>query len=119
MGDPAVPNESQIDQACFLLGIPADMLRGQLRFLLWEYRVGQEMSVVGGVNQGASGLEIAKVPGGPFVISPLLGQTVDTSVSAQTNKARTWMFILGIPGALFLLCGLVGAVIALVRVFSP
>jgi len=53
------------------------------------------------------------------VVSPLLGQTVDTSVSAQTNKARTWMLALGIPGAIFLLCGLLGAAITLVRTFSP
>jgi hypothetical protein len=119
LGDPISPNESQIDQACFLLGIPTDMLRGRLRFFLWEYRVGRELSVVGGVNQGATGLEITAVPGQPFVVSPLLGQTVDTSVSAQTNKARTWMLVLGIPGAIFLFCGLLGAAITLVRTFSP
>ena len=90
--------------------------RGRLRFRLWELRAGQTVSVVGGVAQGQNGLEIARVQGQPLVVSPILGQAVDTKITTQTKKAQTWTLVIGIPGALFLLCGLGGALISLIRV---
>ena len=116
LGDGITPNDDQIQAACILLGISPKMLRGQLRFWLWELRAGQTVSVVGGVAQGQNGLEIARVQGQPFVVSPLLGQAVDAKISTQSKTAQTWTLVLGIPGALFLLCGLGGALIALIRV---
>ena len=74
------------------------------------------MSVVGGVAQGQNGLEIARVQSQPYVVSPLLGQALNAKISTQTKLSQTWMLLLGIPGALFLLCGLSGALIALIRV---
>jgi hypothetical protein len=110
------PNDDQIQAACILLGISPNMRGGQLRFWLWELRAGQTVSVVGGVAQGQNGLEIARVQGQPYVVSPLLGQVVDGKISTQSKLAQTWMLVLGIPGALFLLCGLGGALISLIRV---
>jgi hypothetical protein len=115
LGEGITPNEDQIQAACILLEISPKMLRGQLRFTLWEFRAGQTLSVVGGVMQGQNGLEMTRVQGQPFVISPFLGQTVDAKITTQSKLARTWMLILGIPGALFLLCGLGGAVVSLIR----
>ena len=116
LGDGITPNDDQIQTACILLGISPKLLRGQLRFWLWELRAGQTVSVVGGVAQGQNGLEIARVQGQPFVVSPLLGQAVDGKISTQSKTAQTWTLVLGIPGALFLLCGLGGALISLIRV---
>jgi hypothetical protein len=116
LGNGITPNEDQIQAACILLGISPNMLRGQLRFWLWELRAGQTVSVVGGIAQGQNGLVIARVQGQPFVVSPLLGQVVDAKISTQSKTARTWMLVLGIPGALFLLCGLVGALYSLISV---
>jgi MFS family permease len=116
LSDGFTPNDDQIQAACILLGISLKIFAGPFRFYLWELRAGQTMSVVGGVVQGQNGLEIAKVQGQPFVVSPLLGQAVDAKISTQSKKAQTWMLVLGIPGALFLLCGLGGALISLVRV---
>ncbi len=116
LGEGIVPNDDQIQAACILLGISSDMLRGQLRFWLWELRAGQTISVIGGVTQGQNRLEIARVQGQPFVVSPLLGQAVDAKISTQTKTSQTWTLVLGIPGALFLLCGLGGALISLIRV---
>jgi hypothetical protein len=116
LGDGLTPNDDQIQATCILLDISPNMLRGRLRFWLWELRAGQTVSVVGGVAQGKNGLEITRVQGQPFVVSPLLGQAVDAKISTQSKKAQTWMLVLGIPGALFLLCGLGGALISLVRV---
>ena len=110
------PNDDQVQAACILLSIPPKILRGQIRFFFWEYRAGQTVSVVGGVAQGQNGLEIARVQGQPFVISPLLGQALNSKISKQTKLSQTWTLVLGIPGALFLLCGLGGALISLVRV---
>jgi hypothetical protein len=116
LGDGTTPNDDQIQAACILLGISPKMLRGQLRFWLWELRAGQVVSVVGGVAQGLNGLEITRVQGQPFVVSPLLGQAVDAKISTQSKAARTWTLVLGIPGAFFLLCGLGGALISLISV---
>ena len=116
LGEAIIPNEDQVQAACILLDIPPKMLRGQLRFTRWELRAGQTVSVVGGVAQGQNGLEIARVQGQPFVVSPILGQAVDVKINTQTKKAQIWTLILGIPGAVFLLCGLGGALISLIRV---
>lgn len=116
LGDGIVPDDDQVQTACILLGISPKMLRGQLRFRLWELRAGQTVTVVGSVSQGQNGLELVRVQGQPFIVSPLLGQAVDVKISTQTKKAQTWTLVLGIPGVLFLLIGLCGAVVSLVRV---
>jgi hypothetical protein len=118
LGNSIVPDENQAQAACILLGIPPDILRGQLRFTLWELRAGQMITVVGSAVQGQNGLEITRGQGQPLIISHLLGQAVDARISTQKNTSRTWMLILGIPGALFLLCGLGGALFSLVRVLT-
>jgi hypothetical protein len=116
LGDGFVPNEDQAQAACILLGISLGIFAGPFRFHLWELRAGQTISVVGCVAQGQNGLGILRVQDQPFVVSPLVGQAVGSVVSSQMKKARTWTLILGIPGALFLLCGLGGALISLIRV---
>ena len=115
LGDGIVPDESHIQAACILLGISPNILRGQLRFRSWELCSGQTITVVGMPVQGQGGLLVTRAQGQTFVISPLLGQTLDTIISTQTKKARTWTLVLGIPGAIFLLCGLGGALVMLVR----
>ncbi len=118
LGDGIIPNEDQIQSACILLGISPNMLRGQLRFRLWELRAGQPISVVGIVAQGQNGLGIVRVQSQPFVVSPLLGEAVGSAVFSQTKKAQVWTLVLGIPGLLFLLCGLGGALVSLIRVLT-
>jgi len=116
LGEAIIPNDDQVQAACILLGISPKMLRGQLRFTLWELRAGQTLTVVGNVVQGRNGLEITRTQGQPLIVSPLLGQALDGRISTQTKTSQTWTLVLGIPGALFLLCGLGGALIALIRV---
>jgi hypothetical protein len=118
LGDGIVPNDDQIQAACILLGISPNMLRGQLRFRLWELRAGQTISVVGNSMQAQGGMLVGRTQGQPFIISPLLGQGVDSKISGQTKKAQTWTLVLGIPGAIMLLCGLGGALVALFRVLT-
>jgi hypothetical protein len=115
LGDGFVPNEDQIQAACILLGISPKSLRGELRFRLWELRAGQTISVVGTTVQGQGGLIVMRTQGQPFVVSPLLGQAVDTSISNQKKKTQIWMLILGIPGGIMLLVGGIGALVSLVR----
>ena len=116
LGEGVTPNEDQVQAACILLGISLKIFAGPFRFCLWEYRAGQTVSVVGCVAKGQSGFAIARVQGQPFVVSPLLGQVVDTKIATQSKLARTWMLVLGIPGALFLMCGLFGALYSLISV---
>jgi hypothetical protein len=118
VGEGIVPNDDQIQAACILLGISPNILRGQLRFHLWEFRAGQTITVIGGVARGTDGLVIARIQRQPFVISSLLGEAVSSVVSSQTKKAQTWTLILGIPGLIFLLCGLVGALVMLIKVLT-
>jgi hypothetical protein len=110
------PNDDQIQAASILLGISPGTLRGKLRFEVWEIRSGQTISVVGVVSSGKNGLEIAKGHNQPFIISMLLGQEVVSKINTQSKLAQTWMYILGIPGILFVICGLGGALISLIRI---
>lgn len=118
LGDAITPNDDQVQAACILLGISPNILRGQLRFWMWEFRAGQTITLVGGVTHGKDGLWIVRSQGQPFVISPLLGQAVGSVISSQTKKAQTWTLIIGIPGLIFLLCGLVGALVMLIKVLT-
>lgn len=115
LGEGFVPNNDQIQAACILLGISPKILRGQLRFRMWELRSGQDVAVVGSVAQGPNGLEIVRTQGQPFVVSTLLGAQVDSTIAGQAKKAKTWMLILGIPGLVFLLCGLGSALVLLIQ----
>jgi hypothetical protein len=114
IGNGITPTDEQVGTACTLLGMSRDMLHGHLRFTLWELRAGQTVTVVGSPSEGQNGLEIAKTQGQTFIVSPLLGQAVDASISSQTKKSQVWTLLLSIPGALFLLCGLGGALYSLV-----
>jgi len=116
LGDGFTPNDDQIQAACILLGISLKIFAGPFSYCLWELRAGQTVSVVGSVVQVQNGLGIARVQSQPFIVSPLLGQAVGSVVSSQTKKAQIWTLILGIPGVLFLLCGLIGALVSLIRV---
>lgn len=118
LGTGIVPSDEQIQTACILLEISPKILRGQIRFWLWELRAGQVVSVVGCLAQGQSGSGIARVQGQPFIVSPLLEQALDSKISTQSKTAQTWMFVLGIPGLLFLLCGLGGALVSIIRVLT-
>ncbi len=115
LGNGVTPTLEQAEAACILLGIPLNILRGELRFTLWELRAGQTLTVVGTPIQGLNGLEMMKTSGQTFVVSPLAGQVVEGNITTQTRIAQVWMLILGIPGAIFLLCGVAGAVISLVN----
>jgi hypothetical protein len=115
LGEGIVPDENQTQAACILLGNSPNMLRGQLRFRLWELRAGQTISVVGMPVEGQGGLLVRRAQGRPFVVSPLLGLAVEAQISTQTKKAQTWTLLLGIPGAILLLCGLSAVLITLVR----
>ena len=115
LGDSVTPSDEQAQAACILLGISPNILRGQLRFTLWELRAGQTVTVVGNSVQGQGGSVIARAEKQPFIVSPLLGQAVDAKITTQKKTAQVWTLILGIPGVLFLLCGLGGAIVSLVR----
>jgi hypothetical protein len=96
LGDGTIPDENQIQAACILLGISPNMLRGQLHFRLWELRAGHITSVVGQPMQGQGGLLVTRAQGQPFVVSPLLGQALDSQISGRPKKPRHghwyWVF---------------------------
>jgi len=118
LGEGIVPSGDQINRACLLLSISTDMLRGQLRYKLWELRGGQTITVVGTPLQGQSGVEVVHNQGQPFIVSPLLGTAIDSTITSQKGKARTWMMVLGIFGGVFVLCGLGGFLVNLIRALS-
>lgn len=114
LGDEFVPDDAQIQNACVLLEISPDMLRGKLRFRMWELRAGQEVTVIGTPTRDAQGnLVIAKSDKHPLFISRWLEQTLDEKLFAQARQARNWVLFLGIPGLLFLVCGCCGALVSL------
>jgi E3 Ubiquitin ligase len=118
IGDAAVPSEDQIQAASILVGITPKRMNSRVRYFLWELRGGQMVTVVGNVFQDPGGPVVKRSPGKPFVVSPLLGDALGTALTKQKNTIRVWMYILGIPGAVFLLCGLAGALYSLARVLK-
>jgi hypothetical protein len=54
--------------------------------------------------------------GQPFVVSPLLGQTLKRQISGQTKKTQTWTLVLSIPQSIIFLCGMTSVLVMLVRV---
>jgi hypothetical protein len=117
-GEAATPSEDQVQAASILLGITPRRMSGHVRYFLWEMRGSQTVTVLGNVFQDPAGLVLKHSPGKPFVVSPLLGDTLSTAVTKQKNTIRIWMYVLGIPGAVFLLCGLAGALYSLARVLK-
>lgn len=114
LGDGFIPEDSQVQKACALLEISPDMLRGKLRFHMWELRAGQEVTVIGVPMRDSTGnLVVRRADQQPFLISPWLGSALDEKLAAQTSQARNWVLFLGIPGLLFLLCGCCGALVSL------
>lgn len=118
VGEAVTPNDEQIQLACELLGISPEILRGRLRFRLWELRAGQPVTVVGSVLQGAEELELGKGGSLPLIVSTYLGRALEQQIAGQTKKAGFWALVLGIPGILFLLCGVCNGLIGLVRMIS-
>ncbi len=118
LGNGFVPNEDQIQAACILLNISTGNIHNQLRYQMWEIRAGQTVTVVGSAVHGQNGLEVRRVEGQPLIVSPMLGQEVDANLASQASKSRAWTYILGIPGAIMLLCTLSGALISLVRALT-
>lgn len=118
VGEGFTPNDDQIQAACTLLDMSPDMLRGKLRFRMWELRAGDIVTVVGAPIQDAQGnLVIAKAQGQPLFVSRWLGNALDEKLAGQTKQAKNWVLFLGIPGLLFLLCGLCGALTSLLALF--
>lgn len=118
LGDGFVPDGTQIQNACTLLEISPDMLRGKLRFHMWELRAGQDVTVVGTPMQDSQGnWVIARTGKSPLLISRWLGQALDERLAAQTRQARNWVLFLGIPSLFFLLCGCCGALVSLLAGF--
>lgn len=119
LGKPFVPDDDQLQSAFILLNIDPEKLPEGVRFWMWELRVGQTLTVVGPVGQAADGGRmVQKVEGQTLVVSPLLGEAVGATVASQTKKSSVLMWVLGIPGVLFLLCGLGGALVALIRMLQ-
>jgi hypothetical protein len=115
LGEGTVPNSDQIQTACILLGVSPNMLRGRLRFYLWELRGGQTVTVIGKVAQRPNGLALVKPVKQPFIVTPLLGEAVADVVGVQKKGTRTLALALGIPGMMILCCGLGAAAVTLTR----
>lgn len=116
LGEGIVPaTRETAEAAAILTGINPVVFNTQSRAQLWELRGGQRVTVIGAVTQRDGTLVVGKLKDNPFVITSLLG--ADVQVQSQKQAKTSWVMtaILGIPGLLALCCGLIGALVSLLR----
>ncbi|MCX7855370.1 MAG: E3 ubiquitin ligase family protein [Anaerolineae bacterium] len=113
LGEGIVPEDADRAAALQAVGLPPTLV-GPVQ--VWALRAGQEVTVVGTVQQRDGQVVVAKAKGQPLVISP--GDIPDIAVQAQRQSIRAWVGI-GILG-LIALCmlaisgiTLIGALITL------
>ncbi|MBM3151764.1 MAG: hypothetical protein FJZ96_06095 [Chloroflexi bacterium] len=115
----AATSAERLEAAAILLGIAPAVFIGQTRSQVWELRSGQRVTVIGTVQQCDVGTTLARDKKGPFLVTPLLGKEVQVQTEQQVRTSWVYTAILGIPGLLFLCCGLVFLLTALFRMVQP
>jgi hypothetical protein len=112
LGKAAIPEGADRADALEAVGLPKQLARGYME--VWALRVGQEVTVVGTVQQRGEESFIAKEKGQPLVISP--GDVPEMLTQAGRQSTVTWV-VSGVLG-LIALCLLGAFGLSLVRILS-
>jgi len=109
LGEGVTPEDADRAAALQAVGLPP-ALDGPVQ--VWAVRAGQEVTVVGTVQQKGDQTVIAKAKGQPLVVAP--GDIPDIAVQTRRQSAGAWVGV-GVLG-LLILCLLSVAGITLIRV---
>jgi hypothetical protein len=109
LGEGFIPEDADRAAALQAVGLPP-ALDGPVQ--VWALRVGQEVTVVGTVQQRGDQTVIAKAKGQPLVVAP--GDIPDIAVQTRRQSTGAWVGV-GLLG-LLILCLLSVAGITLIRV---
>lgn len=99
-------DQAAAEDAAILTGLNPVVLRGQTRCTLWELRKGQRITVVGTVQQREGTLLVAKDKKQPFLVTSLLGNSVQVQLKQFAKRAWVMTAVLGGLGLLGFCCGL-------------
>jgi hypothetical protein len=111
LGEGVTPEDADRAAALQAVGLPPT-LDGPVQ--VWALRVGQEVTVVGTVQQKGDQTVIAKAKGQPLVVAP--GDIPDIAVQTRRQSTGAWVGV-GLLG-LLILCLLSVAGITLIRVLA-
>jgi hypothetical protein len=111
LGEGFIPEDADRAAALQAVGLPPT-LDGPVQ--VWALRVGQEVTVVGTVQQRGDQTVIAKAKGQPLVVAP--GDIPDIAVQTRRQSTGAWVGV-GLLG-LLILCLLSVAGITLIRVLA-
>ncbi|MCR4408172.1 MAG: E3 ubiquitin ligase family protein [Anaerolineae bacterium] len=104
MGNGVEPTDEQVNEAYQILGIDPFLvarIATNMRYQLWEWRVGQRLTVIGPVVQKEGRLSIGRVRGQPMLVSPLDVDSMDVTVKKTSSKI--WI-VIGVIVALLICC---------------
>jgi len=104
MGDGVEPTDDQMNEAYQILGIDPFLIArisSGMRYQLWEWRVGQRLTVIGPVTRKEGQLSIGRVKGQPMLVSPLDVDSMD--VTAKKTSSKIWI-VIGVIVALLICC---------------
>ena len=119
LGEGIVPATREIAEAAAIqVGINPRVFNSESRARLWELRGGQRVTVIGAVSQRDGNLVVGKLKKEPFVVSPLLGNSIQVPAQKQVKTGRLMALLLGIPGVLVVACSLVWTVVTLIRLWQ-
>ena len=111
LGEGFIPEDADRAAALQAVGLPPT-LDGPVQ--VWALRVGQEVTVVGTIQQRGDQTVIAKAKGQPLVVAP--GDIPDIAVQTRRQSTGAWVGV-GLLG-LLILCLLSVAGITLIRVLA-
>jgi hypothetical protein len=111
-------NRGIAEAAVIQTGLDPVVLDSGGRMRLWELRGGQRVTVVGTVASYEGGLVVMKVKNNPLIVTSLLGSNVQVETQKQVKTAWVYTAVLGIPGVLFLCCGVAAAGVGLFRLLQ-
>lgn len=115
LGEGVVPTREAAEAAAIQVGIDPRLFNLESRARLWELRGGQRVTVIGTARQRDGQLVVGKPKNSPFVVTSFLGENVQLPTRQQIKTGWGLTALLGIPGLLAICCGLVGALVALIR----
>lgn len=118
MGNGVEPTDDQVNEAYQILGIDPFLIARiatNVRYQLWEWRVGQRLTVIGPVTQKEGRLTIGRVRGQPMLVSPLDVDSMDVTVKKTSSKI--WIVIGAI--VVLLICCPAAAILPRALAFLP
>ncbi|MEZ0396637.1 MAG: GIDE domain-containing protein [Anaerolineales bacterium] len=115
LGEGVIPTREAAEAAAIQVGIDPRVFNLESRAQLWELRGGQRVTVIGVPALRNGQLVVGKVKDKPFVVTSLLGQSVQLQTGKQAQTGKSMAIVFGVVGLLAICCGALASLVALLR----